>query len=240
MGMPVTVAISGVSDRSLVDQVFVWFEAVDRRFSTWRTDSEISDINAGRHPECAWSGEMREVLALCDRTRRESDGYFDARTPNGTIDPSGVVKGWAIRKAAAIIERAGERNYYVDAGGDIQSAGLSASGRPWRVGVQSPFDRSEIVKIVEPRGRGVATSGSYVRGRHIYVPGSPDRTVDDVVSLTVIGPDVLEADRFATAAFAMGGDGIAFIERTPGLEGFQVMSDRTAVATTGFAEFCPS
>lgn len=240
MGMPVTVDIVAPADSALIDKVFAWFEAVDRRFSTYKPDSEISLINRGALAGCDWSAEMREIMALCDATRRETDGYFDARTPSGAMDPSGIAKGWAILGAARIIDRSGHKNYYVDAGGDIQSSGVNATGRPWRVGVRNPFNPSEIIKIVEPAGRGVATSGTYVRGQHIYVPGHPEKTIEDVVSLTVVGPDVLEADRFATAAFAMGRGGIAFIERTPGLEGYQVLADRTAVSTSGFQEFCPS
>lgn len=240
MGMPVTVEIVGVDDTALIDRIFAWFDAVDRRFSPYKPDSEISQINGGGLANGDWSAEMHEIMALCDLTRRDSDGYFNARTPAGGIDPSGIVKGWAILGAARMIESAGQRNYFVDAGGDIQSSGVNGAGRPWRVGVRNPFNPSEIVKVVEPRGRGVATSGTYARGQHIYVPGHPERRLDDVVSLTVVGPDILEADRFATAAFAMGRAGIAFIEHTPGLEAYQVLADRTAIATTGFAELCPS
>jgi thiamine biosynthesis lipoprotein len=239
MGMPITIEIVGLRDPSLLAAAFGWFAAVDRQFSSYRDDSEVARINRGDCLPAEWSAEMREVAALCEMTRTESGGYFDARTPAGTIDPSGVVKGWAIRKATQLIAAAGAENYCVDAGGDIQSAGVNASGRPWRIGVRNPFNRSEIIKVVEPRGRGIATSGTYVRGQHIYVPGAPGRQIEDVVSLTIVGPDILEADRFATAAFAMGQDGIAFIEGVPGLEGYQVHRDRTAVATSGFAKFCP-
>ena len=98
---------------------------------------------------------------------------------------------------------------------------------------------AEIIKVVYPRDKGVATSGTYVRGQHIYDPHAAG-PLEDVVSLTVIGPDVLEADRFATAAFAMGRDGIGFIERTPGLEGYAVDRERRATLTSGFQHYCAS
>jgi thiamine biosynthesis lipoprotein len=62
----------------------------------------------------------------------------------------------------------------------------------------------------------------------------------DIVSLTVIGPDVFEADRFATAAFAMGQDGIYFIEQMPALEGYVVGSNGRATPTSGFGAYCAS
>ena len=103
---------------------------------------------------------------------------------------------------------------------------------------RNPFDGQQIIKVVHPRGRGVATSGTYVRGEHIYNPHAPDRPIADIVSLTVIGPDVLEADRFATAAFAMGRAGIQFIEAMPGLEGYVVDRSGRATLTSGFGDYC--
>jgi len=238
MGMPITVEIVGAVDATTHEAVFAYFASVDRRFSTYRDDSEIADINGGRITETAYSDEMRVVLALAERTRRETDGYFDIRRPGGGIDPSGIVKGWAIRNAAAIIAAAGHTNYFVDASGDIQSAGVNSHGAPWRVGIRNPFNDAEIVKIVTPRGRGIATSGTSARGQHIYNPHAAG-DLEEIVSLTVIANDVLEADRFATAAFAMGRDGIGFIEQTPGLEGYAIDRDRRATLSSGFAACCP-
>lgn len=238
MGMPVTVDIDGALGSVLVDTIFEYFEQIDRRFSTYRTDSEISAINRGDLPVRDWSGEMMEVLALGAQTRTETGGYFDIRKPDGSLDPSGIVKGWAIRNAAGIVQRAGISDFFIEAGGDIQSCGTNASGLDWSIGIRNPFNADEIIKVVYPRGHGVATSGTYVRGQHIYNPLGAGDPVTEIVSLTVIGSDVLEADRFATAAFAMGRDGILFLEQTPGLEGYVVDSNRRATPTSGFGAFC--
>lgn len=239
MGMPITIDVTGSDDdRATMAAAFAYFEAVDRRFSTYRDDSEISAINQGRLGAANYSAEMREVLALCEQTRRETFGYFDIRTAAGTLDPSGIVKGWAIRNAAALIERSGSSDFYVDAGGDIQSSGHNGEGKTWRVGIRNPFDQAEIIKVIEPRGKGVATSGTYARGQHIYDPHARGTSIEEIVSLTVIGSDVLEADRFATAAFAMGRDGIAFVEQTPGLDGYLVDRAGQATFTSGFESYC--
>jgi thiamine biosynthesis lipoprotein len=238
MGMPIAVDVGTASDRTLVDEVFAYLESVDRRFSTYRTDSEIAAINRGDIPVVDWSGEMLEVLALAEQTKNETDGYFDIRKPDGSLDPSGIVKGWAIRNAAVIVHRAGISDFFIEAGGDIQSSGKNASGHDWSVGIRNPFKADEIVKVVYPRGRGVATSGTYVRGQHIYNPHGFAGPITDIVSLTVIGADVLEADRFATAAFAMGREGIFFLEQTPGLEGYVVDVNGRATPTSGFGVFC--
>ena len=238
MGMPVTVDIAGASEVELIETVYGYFDQIDRRFSTYRCDSEITAINRGDVPVADWSGEMLEVLAIAERTKSETDGYFDIRKPDGSLDPSGIVKGWAIRNAAAIVQRAGIGDFFIEAGGDVQSCGKNASGHDWSVGIRNPFNADEIVKVVYPRGRGMATSGTYVRGQHIYNPHGIGRPIQDIVSLTVIGADVLEADRFATAAFAMGRDGILFVEQTPGLEGYVVDTNGRATPTSGFGALC--
>ena len=237
MGMPVTVEVAQPAPPTLIEDVFAHFIEVDARFSLYRPESEICAINAGRVALGEVSAPMRDVFALAEKTRRDSDGYFDIHRPCGGLDPSGIVKGWAILNAARILSDAGMKNYLVDAGGDIQSAGVNARGEPWIVGVRNPFAADEVIKRVTPNGRGIATSGTSARGQHIYDPKRPGRTLEDVVSITVIGPDVLEADRFATAAFAMGRDGLEFIDRLDGCEGYMVGADRRAAWTRGFGGF---
>jgi thiamine biosynthesis lipoprotein len=242
MGMPIELEIVGGDPKAAMDDAFAFLTDIDERFSPYKETSEVARLNRGEvTPETA-SPEMQEVLALAEETRRETRGYFDIRRPDaspplgtgGRIDPSGIVKGWAIRAAAQRVEGAGFHDYMLNAGGDIASAGSSAAGEPWRVGIRNPFALHENVQVVYPRGKGVATSGSYIRGAHIYNPLAPRAPLDQVVSLTVIGPDVLAADRFATAAFAMGERGIAFIESLAGFEGYAIDADRRATPTTGW------
>jgi len=237
MGMPITIEIVDRAPARLMEDVFDYFAAIDARFSTFKPESEISALNSGRIAASDISPEMQEVLALAERTKRETDGYFEIRRADGLLDPCGIVKGWAIRNAADLVRDAGVRNFFVDAGGDIQCGGRNPEGEDWSVGIRNPFNEREIIKAVTPKGRGIATSGTYVRGQHIYNPREPGRPIDEIVSLTVIGPDVLEADRFSTAAFAMGKAGIHFIENLPGFEGYVVDGAGIATQTSGFKAF---
>lgn len=179
---------------------------------------------------------MHEVVRLCEETKRATAGYFDAWR-NGTIDPSGLVKGWAIHNCADRIGRDGFINYYVEAGGDIEAHGKNAAGEPWSVGIRNPFDTDTIVKVLAVTGMGVATSGTYLRGQHVYNPLKPGSTIDGVVSLTVIGPDAYEADRFATAAFAMGLNGINFVQDLGGFEGYMIEANGRATYTDHFLKY---
>lgn len=239
MGMPVTIEVRAswmAQPQQHLDAVFAYFAAVDEAFSTYKDTSEISRLNRGELAEDECSDELRAILALGEQTRRETDGYFDMRRGDGSLDPSGIVKGWAIRNAAELLRQAGFRDFYVEAGGDVEIAGTK-DGSAWRVGIRNPFNRRENVKVLALSDCGVATSGTAIRGQHVYNPHRRDAPLLDVVSLTVIAADVYEADRFATAAFAMGKDGIGFIERRPGLEGYMIDATARATYTSGFERY---
>lgn len=237
MGMPITVeVVDGSATEDALEAVFAYFEYVDRKFSTYKEDSEISLINQHAVRPDQFSEDMRTIFALAEETRQETNGYFDIAR-KGVYDPSGIVKGWAIDNAAKMLERAKFEDYYVEAGGDIQAVGRNSQGQKWRVGIRNPFNLNEIVKVLAVSNRGVATSGTYVRGQHIYNPKRDGDLITDIVSLTVIGPNIYEADRFATAAFAMGRDGILFVESLEGLEGYMIDREGQATFTRGFSEY---
>lgn len=237
MGMPIEIEIVDNEAKGTLEAAFAYLVTVDERFSTYKESSEISRINRGELLLAASSPEMHEVFTLAEKTQKETDGYFDVRHPNGHLDPSGVVKGWAILHTAKLIRDAGYEDYMVNAGGDIAMRGVNAEGKEWNVGIRNPFNINEIVKVVYPHGCGIATSGSYIRGAHIYNPHKHDEELADIVSVTVIGPDVLEADLMATAAFAMGKKGIEFIERRTGFEGYAIDKNGIATMTSGFAAY---
>src|SRR5258708_18148374 len=181
---------------------------------------------------------MKKIFELAEQTRIQSNGFFNIQH-NGVYDPSGVVKGWAVYNAAEILRQKGFNNFYIEAGGDIQVYGKNAEGHNWRVGIRNPFRTEEIVKALSLSQCGIATSGSYLRGQHIYNPQESDQPITDIVSLTVIWPNVYEADRFATAAFAMGRAGIHFIEALGGFEGYMIAQDKQATYTTGLDKYLP-
>jgi thiamine biosynthesis lipoprotein len=129
MGMPAQLEIIGDAPQAVYDGVFEYLNNVDTRFSTYQEESEISAINRGDISEEQFSPEMKEVLTLSEQTREVTNGYFNIRTPEGLLDPSGLVKGWAIYHAARMLEEQGYQNYYLEIAGDIQTKGVNAEGR---------------------------------------------------------------------------------------------------------------
>ncbi len=236
MGMPITIeVVDATVTQDDLDTVFAYFVSIDEKFSTYKDTSEISQINRGALSPAHYSTDMRRIFSLSAQTKKETDGYFDIQQ-DGFYDPSGIVKGWAILNAAEMLTAEGFHNFYIDAGGDIQVAGYK-DGKPWRVGIRNPFNRAEHVKVLVLTNQGIATSGTAIRGQHIYDPYQPDRPLQEIVSITVIGPDVYEADRFATAAFAMGQKGIQFIAKLVGFEGYMIDAAARATFTAGFERY---
>ena len=109
MGMPVVADLRDEEvDESVLDEVFAWLRWVDETFSTYSEESEISRLNRGELALADAHPEVRAVLARCEELREESGGYFDARAASpDALDPSGLVKGWSVDRAAGILEQGG-------------------------------------------------------------------------------------------------------------------------------------
>jgi FAD:protein FMN transferase len=219
----------------VVDEVFRLLREIERRFSTYRADSEVSRYGRREIADHEVSDELREVLDLCEAVRIGSGGAFDIRRhrPDGIIDPTGLVKGWAVEQAATVLRHAGAQSYALNAGGDIIVRGEPVPGRRWRVGIQHPEIRDAMAAVLEVRDLAVATSGAYERGQHVIdaLTGSPPA---GLLSVTVTGPSLTFADAYATAAFAMGAQGIHWVAALPEYEACVVTSDHRLVWTEGF------
>ena len=236
MGMRTTVDIvDAAATQKDLNEVFEYFVYIDNTFSTYKPDSELSRFNNGHIRKQDLSEDMKTVMQLCEDTNEETHGYFNA-LKSGIYDPSGLVKGWAMMNCADLIRKKDFEQYYVEAGTDAQ-VNSKDHHKKWEVGIRNPFNIDEILKVVYVRNQGVATSGTYIRGNHLYNPHLSGEKITDIVSLTVIGPNIYEADRFSTAAFAMGRMGIQFIENLPQMEGYMIDKNGIAVYTTGFMQF---
>ncbi|HEY4398062.1 MAG TPA: FAD:protein FMN transferase [Acidimicrobiia bacterium] len=245
-GTAIGVEVVDDVDPETVDALYRWFERVDELFSTWREDSEISRIGRGELAATNASPEVATVLELCDGVCRLSGGAFDItfgaraalepRPGLGPLDPSGLVKGWAVERAAAMLLDAGARSFCINAGGDVAVRGRPASGDAWLIGIQHPWERDKLAAVVRLVDGAVATSGCYERGDHVVDPrrGMP---AHGLASVTVVGPDLTMADAYATAAFALGPDGMAWLAERPSMEAMAVTDARRVVTTAGFDRY---
>jgi len=235
MGMPVTVDVRDEElDESVLEQMFDSLRLADATFSTYKEDSEISRMNRGELAVAAAHPDVLEVLDRCEALRIETDGYFDMRAATAeAIDPSGLVKGWAVDRAASILDEAGIQNYAVNIAGDMWLRGRAVPDPCWSVGIQHPLESDSIAAVVEANDLAVATSGAYARGDHVIDPHTRRPPVG-VLSVTITGPELATADAYATAAFAMGEAGIHWTARLHGYEAMTILTDERVLSTPGF------
>ncbi|HEX4017495.1 MAG TPA: FAD:protein FMN transferase, partial [Frankiaceae bacterium] len=214
-------------------EAVAWLHEVDETFSTYRADSAVSRLGRGELSLRECSAQVQEVFALCEQVCAESKGAFSMRAA-GRLDPSGMVKGWAIERASDLLAAHGCRNHAVNGGGDIQMEGESAPGQPWRIGIADPQQSQRVLTVVAGRNLAVATSGTAERGPHIVDPRTGNAAVG-LASVTVVGRQLTLVDAYATAAFVMGPDARAWLESLDGYEGLVVHADGSMESTSGWS-----
>lgn len=236
MGLPVSVALRGrhagdARARAAWAAVVAELREVDRVFSTYRADSVVSRIDAGETTPAQAPPEVREVLALGERARVESAGAFDVRRRDGSgrvrLDPSGVVKGWAVQRASRHLAALPATDFLLGGGGDLVGRVVDPAAPAWLVGVEDPRDPARLVARIPLRTGAVATSSQVHRGPHV-VDARTGRPPVGLAAVTVVADDLTWADIDATAAFAMGVDGLAWLRTRPGRSGLVVLEDGTA------------
>ncbi|GAA1663636.1 FAD:protein FMN transferase [Nonomuraea maheshkhaliensis] len=215
-----------------VARAIAWLHHVDEVFSTYRPDSAISRLARGEVGLTGCPPEVAHVLALCAQAEHHTGGYFTT-CPGGRLDPSGLVKGWAVEEASLLLTEAGAPRHCVNGGGDIQ---LGPDPSPWRIAIADPLRPDTLRTVVTGHGLAIATSGNAERGPHILDPHT-GRLAGELLSITLIGPRLTTVDAFATAAYAMGDDARDWIEECEDLEAFAVTTGGHTWQTTGFAAY---
>jgi thiamine biosynthesis lipoprotein len=229
MGLPVSVHLRGPDVRSTrarlcVADLFADLRHADAVFSTYRTDSQVGRWERGALALADADPALAEVLALCESARERTGGYFDPRSlpdpcgPGPRFDPSGLVKGWAVQRAARHLDAMDGHDWCVNAGGDVLVSG-SPDRAPWRVGVEDPADPGRVLGVIECASGAVATSGSAHRGAHIVDPHR-GRPATALRAVTVTGPSLMWADVYATAAVARGPAARRWLA---GLDGYEAL-----------------
>jgi FAD:protein FMN transferase len=212
MGMPINLALRGRHASSDAaeqawEAVIKQLREVDLIFSTYRHDSIINRLDRGELLIDECPPEVAEVLDLGRQAERRTNGAFSINLPTADgrrrLDPSGVVKGWAVQRAAGFLDALDETNYCLSAGGDLICHTADPVRPAWRIGIENPHDTMSLIAVVPIRSGAVATSGTAHRGRHLIDPRTGQHP-SGVASATVIADSLTWADIDATAAYVQG------------------------------------
>lgn len=214
----------------------------DRTFSLYKTNSPLSRLARGETSVAECPPVVNEIWEACEAWEKITEGWFSAFTPEHTFDPSGLVKTWAAKTAAEFLVERGFTDFTLNAGGDIWLSDGLTDETDWRIGISKPVSiassEAGVLAVVNLAGtdfRALATSGSAERGAHIWNPKSAGKEpANEFLQVSVIAHDLVEADVWATAAFAEGTRAIARLESLPGVEALFVLPDKRLAATSGF------
>ena len=211
----------------------------DAIFSLYKPDSPLSRLARGETSVAELPAVVDQVWNLCEQWENTTDGWFSAFTPEHTFDPSGLVKTWAAQYSADKLIEAGIVDFTLNAGGDILISDHQSREEFWRIAIGKPVsiasEDAGVLTVLDLNNTGyraVATSGSAERGQHIWNPKGGELQ-KDVVQVSVIARDLVEADVWATAAFAEGIRSLERINRQPNLEALFVLSDGNLQGTDG-------
>jgi thiamine biosynthesis lipoprotein len=230
MGMPISIHVRSALGRTpemeqVVAAAYGQLRWVDETFSTYRDGSWVNRLRRGEVAMDLCPPEVGEVARRCLAAGEATGGAFTAWLPdaNGVVrfDPTGLVKGWAVDRAAEQLARLAGASWAINAGGDVRVGRhrhvppTGADADAWRIGVEDPTDRDRIARVVPLVEGGLATSGTAARGAHLYDPLTR-QWIGRRGSTSVVAPTLEEADIWATALFVgTAATAARFAERAP-------------------------
>ena len=185
------------------------------------SDEEVAAIKGS----CGMGLLASSMTPRPDGTLSVADVRLDGTDAPVVLNYNAIAQGYSCDLVAAYLYRIGAKDMLVDIG-EIWCDGHNPSGRPWNVGVDRPFDRSDDgtdelgseldgIWSSEGRGAGIVTSGNYRKyyvrdGRkyaHSIDPRSGYPVQHNLLSATVVSPDgAADADALATWCMVIGLD----------------------------------
>ena len=169
---------------------------------------------------------------------------YDRTLPK--LNYNAIAQGYSCDVVARYLYSLGVKDMMVDIG-EIFCDGLNPSGKPWTLGIDRPVDGNNALGadvqgiFRAPSGpHGIVTSGNY---RKFYVRDGRKyaHTIDPLtgypvdhglLSATIVAPNAMLADAFATYCMVIGLEkSLEFLETHPELEGCLIYDDNGVFAT---------
>ncbi|MFH2137807.1 MAG: FAD:protein FMN transferase [Candidatus Omnitrophota bacterium] len=215
--------------KEAINTAFSILKKYDQQMSYYAENSELTNINntAFSHP-VRISEDLFDIIQKSLEYSRITEGAFDVtatslhreggygtilinteklevsfRDSQTKIDLGGIVAGFSIDKVVEYFQKIEIDNFLIDIGGDIYAKGRNASGDLWQVGIRDPFRKNQLIATRTVDDEAVTTSGNYVK-EHIMDPQSHNLVENNILSVTLVAKECIDADVFATAFFVMG------------------------------------
>lgn len=193
-------------------------------------------------------GEIQEALALVNykdiKINKEERSVF-LEKEGMKIDLGGIAKGYAADKILNAFQQMGVENALISVGGNIKAIGENPQkNRSWRVGLRHPREaRGSFFATTDlESGETVVTSGDYerffieddIRYHHIFNAKTGRPADSDIIGVSIITNDSMNADGLSTSVFLLGSqEGIKLIESLEGTEAIVITKDLEIRMTEG-------
>ena len=192
----------------------------------WGFFDEKGHVPSNKEIERLLPAVSYKNIIINKRDNPPKPGTIFFKNAQTQIDLGAIGKGYAVDKALEVIQKFGIDNACINLGGNIYVLGTPAGKNVWKIGVQHPRNKDEILGYLELENEATATSGDYERffeigGKrysHIIDPktGMP---VSGTISVTIVAPTGTEVDGLSTTIFVLGPEkGLKLMEKIPGAD----------------------
>ncbi len=203
----------------------------------------------GAFPDEAMVDSLLELTGY-EKVSLSEEGKVVKQDPRILLDCSAIAKGYAVDVVAQLLRRLGVENFMVDIGGEVVVGGQNPDRSPWRIGVNKPVDDSlavnqELQLVLRLTDTAVATSGNYrnyyyrdgKKYAHTIDPRTGYPVQRSILSSTVIAPDCMTADAYATAFMVMGLEASRqLVDSLPDVEACFIYADKEGEQRTWLSE----
>ncbi len=261
MGTVISIRASGRGTADAVREAASEIQRLDRRWSRFRPDSEVSRLNAAPGRWVTVGPDTEDMLVTAMRLREQACGAFDitAGSPAGParqlqhapgglfrlaagtrVDPGGIGKGCAAQRVVALLRGHGVTSALASFGqSSIGLLGRPAGRDAWRIGIRVPRRHTgRICRTLVVDSGFISTSGDYeassVDGNHTVDPRVGRSAASGVRSATVVCDDGARAEVFSTALMVLGvEEGLRLHARVGGFEAVLIGADGVVTCTPG-------
>jgi thiamine biosynthesis lipoprotein len=230
-----------------------------RSFDVYQASSGAFDPAAGPLFKI-WGFAENEIVKIPEQSAIDSlllfshfdmlefiDGFPVKKDLRLQLNFNAIAPGYATDVVAGWLEDRGYKNYMVEIGGEINCAGTNTEGNPWQIGINKPEENAgkEDIKVrVALSNQALATSGNYrnfyfkdgKRYAHTIDPKNGHPTENELLSATIMAPDCMTADAYATACMVLGKNGcLDLVKGDTTLKVFLIYSDSSGLVNTAFS-----
>lgn len=167
------------------------------------------------------------------------------RKPGQSLDLGSIAKGYAAEEVKRILLEDGVKSAMINLGGNVVVVGRKPGGEPWHIGIQNPLaSTGNFVGILSAADQTIVTSGvnerffikNGVRYHHILDPCTGAPAQSDLLSVTAVCGNSVDADAITTVLFILGEQNSRDFLKDVGGEAIFIYRDLSVTVTEGLLE----